>query len=142
MTTTKTYLPITASFTWRAPAKYFFADERVPSLSQDEIIERIKDDAEKILKESPSIEGFSKAYNVSAAEFIVDGELIQPFPFNEDIKGSAMIEITVSVEGEIEANNGPGAMKSWGGSEIFDEIEEYSDLNGHPERFKIEVSWI
>lgn len=105
------------------------------------ILAQIEADAREIIEKQPSIEGFSAAYNVSAAEFTVDGELIQPFPFNEDIPGSERVTISVAVAGEIEANHGPRAMKSWSGAEIFDQIAEYSDLNGDPERFTITVSF-
>lgn len=140
-TTTKTAItvPVHAELTWVAPGSHFF-------LHQPEQItaDVIRASVESALRERPSLEAFADEFNlVGSVEISVDGQRITDhLVTDEDVsseEGEQSFALRVTIEGRMQPNNGPGAMRSWSYPEIYDELAQYSDLGGDAYRFRVEV---
>jgi hypothetical protein len=135
-----TTLPVEARMIWSAPVEDFFLD---PSVARGrpvaELLPLIEGDIVSFLQQDPDIFALEDYYNLSAAiDITIDRQLVHEAE-DQSLSGERLVALEVSVSGQMIANNGPGAISRWCYPEIVDELEQYADLSGDPQRFTVSI---
>lgn len=88
------------------------------------------------LDQYPSLEALQDCYGIEATTFWIDGHCAAPY---RDPGSGGNLDVCVSIEGEIEGRFAPEVIASWDADQIWEELADYSDLLGFPDRFEIRV---